>query len=301
MATIKNSGIYIYGQLISLIISTFVFANIMIVADNPTVWPYALFLLVYLLIYINAQCYIYFKNIKVIETIPWYRYLLSGVCNFLGDYFLFLAYSKTTSYIIVLFSQLLYPKLVLIETFIFKSPSISIKKLISFLSLIIFCFLANYINSNEKMYMSVAGILLVNLSNLSYAINLFGQVSILEAVGIHHFLKRFSIFSIISGYIISIFHPNTLLNPMTLIRVYKTKLPYIILFMITKSIFLQSISMYINSYGVVAFNASIISYSVYFGTMMMIINGNINWYAFLLFGLCIIADLVLVSTSKIKT
>lgn len=292
----------LFGQILAIMMAISIIARDLIPGVS---FFFLLYIGVYLLNIILSQLLITAGKEKPkkpgeAKKVPIIMFAICGAVDFLGGYFLNRAFGTMSTYLLILLSQMIYPMSIFTEILIFKTGKFSYKKIISFAAVAIACFGGNKQLDGKDFFCKPIGLLFVFLSNACYMTNTFLQGGIVPNTGPIHFLRKFSLFGVVAGMIISAAFDFKSISFYGSVLFYKEYYLNALFYFTSLALFYLLASPYIGNYGCEAFNGSIITASVYFGLYSMFTD-EFNFKIFLFFIFCILADLVLISCSKIPT
>ncbi|KAM0673395.1 hypothetical protein GVAV_003084 [Gurleya vavrai] len=286
-----------YGQLLSIFIAISIVSQYHLTENAAKYCFFLLYSTVYISIFIFSQFYVIYDAPVPKKKIKFYKYFACGVFDFLGGFFLNKSFSSTSAYLIILLTQLIYPMSVGIEILYLKMGVFNFKKILAFVVLATACFVVNFQQDNNDFCISFQGILYAILSDLCYMSNTFLQSFIVPHSGSSLYLRNFSVCGFLSGLIFTVIFDRKYFDFTKIVFFFIDYYRPLIFYCISLSSFYLSASLYINKYGGIVFNSSIITGSVYFGLYAMYLNG-FDIIIFICFLICIVADLIIVCIEK---
>lgn len=249
--------------------------------------------ILYLGQFIFAQIYIFtglYRNKPFDPIIT----LICSLCDVCGNICLLYAYSQhINGYIVIFISQLLFPKLVFIKKVIMRqNESINVTRFLPYTVIIVSSFLINYFSGGPFEF-DFFGALLAFISNFCFA----GVILLQERVSKQDpifYIRDYSVISFITGLLFSvIIDYKSLDNPFTF---YYDNIIQVATYSIGITFYYIFSVFFIKIWGPVAYNASVLSYSTYFGIMELISEKKFPIIPILGFILCIISTLIVVIT-----
>lgn len=293
-----------FGQMLSILIAIAVISQDTLTQKHAKYSFFVLYAPVYIVIFTVSQIYILIHKPQPTKKIHFYRFFICGCLDFLGGYFLNKSFAQTSPCLIVFLTQMIYPLSAFTELFIFTKAEHKkkyqkllkklSKKLLIFAVLSCACFIVNYKQEGSSFRFSYSGILYVILSDIFYMSNTFCQSCIVPHTGAYLYLRNFSFSGFV--YCIAICVADIKSFDMSFYRTYYT---YLIFYTLSLSLFYIFASPYINKFGGIVFNSSVITGSVYCGIYKMI-STEMNFAFLFCHLLCIMVDLVIVYLEKIK-
>ncbi|KAK1349677.1 hypothetical protein CWI37_0819p0020 [Hamiltosporidium tvaerminnensis] len=289
---------FISGQVLSLILSVAALSASFL-NTNTNFIPFYALSMAYIVIHIGGHVLYLFQPANGFFKINIFYYVVAGMTDFLGGYFQLRAYKELSSYIVVMLSQMNTPITMILESFVFKTSEFDYILFIEFFALVIAILCINYFTSVIPIKISLLGIFYILLSDLCCVTNGFIQAKIIPEVGIGNYLKGFTLFGFLTGFMMTgYFYRDYVFNIRWSLNFYSKNYVYLFLYTISLSTFYLSASKYINSFGLVAFTASLISVSLYFGNFERLIQKEYNLLPILGSLVCIIFNAYIVYSTK---
>lgn len=249
-------------------------------------------------IFVLSSCIIYFKRkLKILENVRKIDYFFCVVSDFLGNFFLKLAFSSTIGYLVVFISQLMYPMTVIVMKILYnRNPNISLIKIIAFVII-----LATVLMINAKSHVKIPksyikGIIYACLSNLCFIANILLQNKIVDKTGPFPYLQKMSAISFLMCPFISCFTQFKCIprSFYSIKNFYTQNWSYCILSNIGLAALYVIGTIYIEKYGPVRFNIGLLGTSVYFGLISLVY--NFDFVLFSAYLLVFIAVIILLCT-----
>ncbi|TBU08023.1 hypothetical protein CWI36_0193p0010 [Hamiltosporidium magnivora] len=289
---------FISGQALSLILSLTAL-SVRSLNKNTDFIPFYALSMAYIVIHFGGHALNFFQPGNSFFKINILYYIVAGITDFLGGYFQLMTYKELSSYIVVMLSQMNTPITMILESFVFKTNKFDYLLFIEFFVLVIAILCINYFTSMIPIKITFLGIFYILLSDLCYVTNGFIQARIIPEVGIGNYLKGFTLFGFLTGFMMTgYFYRDYVFNIQWSLNFYSKNYLYLFLYTISLSTFYLSASKYINSFGLVAFTASLISVSLYFGNFERLIQKEYNLLPILGSLVCIIFNAYIVYSTK---
>ncbi|KAK1347710.1 hypothetical protein CWI38_0877p0030 [Hamiltosporidium tvaerminnensis] len=287
------------GQIMSLLLSTAVVSTHYL-KSKIEISPFALLGLAYIVIHIFSQIIYYLSKTKYkINNKNILYIIVIGMTDFIGGFCLIKGLMKMSSYLGILIAQMVYPMSVFTDAFILKQSKVDFKMLSIFMAFVSVCFVVNYKADESDLKFDFIGMCLVLLSDILYMANGTIQSLIIPSIGVYNVLRYFTIVSFIFGAVMTkILDKEMIWNLKELGNFYVSNFNNVFSYIFAFCSYYLMASEYIGKYGIFAFNASIMSYSIYFGILTMIIDLKIRYVVAIGGPLCIIINVILVMKSK---
>ncbi|KAG0437074.1 hypothetical protein DMUE_3900 [Dictyocoela muelleri] len=249
--------------------------------------------LLYLGQFLFAQTYI-FSGITRKNPFNLKITFICSICDLSGNLCLLYAYKQPINgYIVIFISQLIFPKIIFIKKVVMREKEkINVYRFVAYFVIISISFLINWY-SGDSLKFDIYGAILAFISNLCFAGVILLQERVSKSDPIYY-IRDYSIIAFISGLLLSlIIEYKEFKNPINFYYKYPIQVAAYsigITFYYLMSVF------FIKIWGPVAYNASVLSYSAYFGLMKLISEQKFSILSILGFTLCIASTLVVVLT-----